>query len=228
MEGLTQVGTKVRKSRFVTTMTLGFLLFGAQLFVLINLGYWGETMPWQTCILYMLIPLGFAVYSSRTQAAVEGINLVRATMHAVLGFWLTFFIVLLLYGAALGFEFGTTPRSALFSTILLQVLFVAPSEELAFRLIIPNYLLTLFRKKYWIFALIIAQLAFALFHLSAYGGNVASLAIAFIIGMVWVLSMRVKLGGRELGIGFTIGSHACYNLILTGILVGNVTMICGG
>jgi hypothetical protein len=46
--------------------------------------------------------------------------------------------------------------------------------------------------------------------------------------MVWVLSMRIRVGGKPLGIGFTIGSHAAYNLILVGILVGNVSMISGG
>ncbi len=228
MQEVSQVGTRLRRSPLVTTMTLGFILFGAQLFVLINLAYWGETLPWQTCVLYMLIPLGFAVYSSRTKAAVEGIKLARATRNAIIGFALTYFVVLLFYGYILNFEFGTTPRSALYSTILLQVLFVAPSEELAFRLIIPNYLLTLFKKHYWFLALIVAQVFFALFHLSAYGGNLGSMAIAFVIGMIWVFAMRVRVQGNELGIGFTIGSHAAYNLILTGVLVGNVSMICGG
>ncbi|MDD3092132.1 MAG: hypothetical protein PHG80_10950 [Methanoregulaceae archaeon] len=228
MEQVSEVGTRLRKSRLVTTMTLGFILFGAQLFVLINLAYWGESLPWQTCVLYMLIPVGFIVYSSRTRAAVESINLMRATRNAAIGFMLTYLVVLLFYGYILKFEFGTTPRSVLYSTILLQVLFVAPSEELAFRLIIPNYLLTLFKKHYWFVALVLAQAGFALFHLSAYGGNLGSMAIAFVIGMIWVFAMRVKFAGKELGIGFTIGSHAAYNLILTGVLVGNVSMICGG
>lgn len=228
MERVAAVGRDIRRSRLVTTMTLGFMLFFFQLFVLINLAYFGDTLPWNTCILYMMIPLGFAVYSSRTQAAVEGINLTKSTVNALVGFWLTFMVVLFLYGYILNMEFGTTQRSVLLSTIVLQVLFVAPSEELAFRLIIPNYLMTMFRKKFLIFALILSQVGFAIFHLYAYGGNLGSLVIAFTIGMVWVLSMRIRVGGKPLGIGFTIGSHAAYNLILVGILVGNVSMISGG
>ena len=97
-----------------------------------------------------------------------------------------------------------------------QVLFVAPSEEICFRYLIPLWM----QKNSPFSSNLLAGLAsaalFSFFHATSYSFNIASMAIAFLIGFLWYFLFK------KWGIGATIGSHAAYNLLLSGIFSGGV------
>jgi hypothetical protein len=225
MENATLVShTFNEQVRNVKTMRLGELLFFIQLFILISNGYLfpNAELSWQVCITYMLIPIGFMIYSKRNEQLVQNVPLYRSLVFGLLGFWVTFALVIVVYGLIFRLEFGTVAQDAVWSTIALQAIFVAPCEEIAFRLIMPEWLKSIFPKNMWFVAIILSQVAFSLFHLNAYSGGYFSLLLAFIVGMIWVTTSRLEVDGKPIGIGMTIGSHMCYNLILTGVLVGNI------
>jgi membrane protease YdiL (CAAX protease family) len=217
------------QAKSVKALRLGQLLFFSQLTVMIAGPYFFPDNPisFQTEIIYMIIPIGFMIYSVTTQRMIESISLMRSLAFAILGFWLTYAFVLFMFGFVLNMQFGTIAYAGILPMILLQAVFVAPSEELAFRSIIPEYFQRLFPKRFWWFALILSQGAFATFHVTAYQGNLGAMAIAFCVGLVWLAASRIPYKGKPIGIGFTIGSHACYNLILSGVLVGNYSMMFG-
>jgi membrane protease YdiL (CAAX protease family) len=208
-------------------------LFVAQLAIYINASAVLENFPRDTAWLYMCIPLFLMVYSQRAEEEVKTVSLWTSLKHALAGFWLTYAAAALVFIVLLEAELGTTPRANMMSMIVLTILFVAPSEELMFRAMLPKYLEGVFVGMPWV-AWLLSQATFAGFHFAAYGGSVPSMVIAFIVGMVWLAAYKwtPRLGWlkskERLGLGFTIGSHAAYNLVVSGILVGNVTMICGG
>lgn len=208
----------------VKVMKLGELLFFTQLFFLITNRYFfpEAELSWQTCLIYMFIPVGFMVYSKKNEKLVQDVPLYRSLLFGLIGFWATYALVIVFYGLVLGLEFGTVAYNEVWMIIVLQAVFVAPSEELAFRLILPEYLKSVFPAKMWLVAIVLSQIGFSVFHLASYNGNGFSLMLAFIIGMIWITVSRLNYKGKPIGIGLTIGSHMCYNLILTGVLVGNI------
>jgi membrane protease YdiL (CAAX protease family) len=137
-------------------------------------------------------------------------------------------VVIAVFHYWLGMEFGTVDQTEFWSNIVMQVAFVACAEEMIFRNLLPEYLRTKFRSE--IPVVLLSQASFAFFHWGVYGGNYTSLLIAFIIGLIWVNVMKLKLPGEDhpLGLGFTIGSHAAYNLVLIGVFAGNINYLVGG
>lgn len=213
----------------VSTLGFGVVLFLLQLYFYIN--FQSPGFAREVALIYMFIPLGFIGYSIKAQQTVERLKLGNMVIFGVLGFIITWATVLFFYGMVLGIEFGTTSQYTLYGTIATQVLFVAPSEELAFRTILPSYLESKFKAQYkrWRFlGLLTPQVLFALFHSSAYQWEWNAMVLAFIIGCIWMATYRIKIGGERLGLGFSMGSHACYNLVLVGVLSGNIAMVCGG
>jgi membrane protease YdiL (CAAX protease family) len=212
----------------ITSLSLGLVLFIAQAWVLIN--YSGPGFSREVGMIYLILVFGFLIYTyyrRNTQNVVYRETIWHSLKSGLLGFLLTWAIVFPLY-MAIGIEFGSTASPAVIGVVLTQLLFVAPSEEIMFRSVLPDVLESRMR---WTWgALVVSQGAFALFHWSAYGGDWGAMALAFFIGMIWVLAYRFKpfFMREKLGIGFTTGSHCAYNLILSGILIGNITMICGG
>jgi membrane protease YdiL (CAAX protease family) len=218
------VQAKKETERHIKTASLGEALFFIQLLVLITQSYFFPDYPisWQMMIVYMMIPIGLMVYSKRSETLVQNVSLYRSVLMAVIGFWVTYALVLLVYGVLFGLEFGEVSYYEIWPIIVAQVIFVAPSEEIMFRLVLPDVLQhKVFPKKLWLGALILSQILFAFFHIAAYQGSVGSMTIAFTIGMLWLFASRLPVNGKPLGIGFTIGSHIAYNLIIAGILVGN-------
>lgn len=203
----------------------------SQLYYYIN--FQGEGFSRDVALAYIIIPpvlLGYFVADHlifKKKVKLDQLKLLPTVFCGFLGFICTWAFVVIVYGHLLGVQFGSVPATAVWGTILTQVLFVACSEELAFRYIIPAYL-----KERWphsnIIPAVLSSAAFALFHSAAYGGNYQAMGLAFIVAMVWIGLYNVPFMGGKLGLGFTIGSHAAYNLALVGILAGNITMISGG
>jgi len=183
-------------------------------------------------LIYMAIPAFLVVWMVASKAkakdVIEPLPLARTTLFLAMGALLTFIVILPAFKYGIGIEFGSTPKTQVVGLILLQILFVAPSEELAFRSIIPRWLETFMKGRWKYLALFLAQVLFGFMHLAAYGVNYYSILIAVMIGCIWMTVCRIKVFGSPIGIGFTIGSHAVYNLILLGILSNNIGMIIGG
>jgi len=216
----------------LTSLSLASVLFLIQAFFLVNYRSFAPSgFSFEVGVLYIILCLGFVLYNYHqrmTRRVVTEVDVWSASLNALIGFMITWAAVLGIYVLAFGMEMGSVAQPAVMGLILTQCLFVAPSEELIFRGIMPEVLESKIPFK-WI-ALIISQVLFAVFHFSAYGGSWEAMGVAFVMGMIWVSAYRWRpwfLGGKRLGIGFTIGSHAAYNLVLSGLLVGNVTMIGG-
>jgi membrane protease YdiL (CAAX protease family) len=179
--------------------------------------------------------LGIIIFvTSAQKVEVKELRTVRIIYTGFFGFIIAYAVTLGLYGQVLGMTFGTLPVTALFGTVLTQVLYVAVVEEMVFRWLLPTYFKTKFVR--W-FALLIPQAMFALFHTSVYQGDWSALFIAFLFGCVMILAFEYKprfwlKKGEEpqkLGLGFTIGCHAAFNLLLLGALAPNgISMILGG
>jgi hypothetical protein len=214
----------------IKTVRLGQALFFIQLVFLITNQYWFPESPisWQLMITYMLIPMGFMIYSTRSEKIVQEVSLIRSIAWGVIAFWITYAIVLVFYGLILDMNFGTVAYPAIMSVVIAQMVFVAPSEELFFRLLLPDWLVSASPKKMWFIAVVISQMGFAMFHIAAYNGDLTGIIIAFFVGMIWYVTSKIPYHGKPIGIGATIGSHIAYNLIISGILVGNIAMVFGG
>lgn len=218
MQFPTAIGNPVAQVRQAqwTNSEFAFVLFLFQIIALIPLSSYLTGLEWQVAITYMIIPMGFSLYSARTLTAVRSITVKDVLLYSQMAFWGTLPLVYGLYSVVLGVPMGTTGKDVLWGTIITQVLFVAPSEELAFRYIIPGWVSRMLGKDSFLLTAIITAGIFSFMHLSAYSANVTSLAIAFIVGLCWALVYR------RFGIGATIGSHAAYNLLVAGILTGGV------
>lgn len=179
--------------------------------------------------------LGIIIFvTSAQKVEVKELRTVRIIYMGFIGFVVAYAVTLGLYGGVMGMTFGTLPVNALFGTVLTQVLYVAVVEEMVFRWLLPTYLKTKFVR--WL-ALLIPQAMFALFHTSVYQGDWSALLIAFLFGCVMILAFEYKprlwlKKGEEpqrLGLGFCIGCHAAYNLLLLGAIAPNgIDMILGG
>lgn len=199
-----------------TNWEFAWVLFLLQLVALIPLRSHLEGLEWEVAITYIMIPMGFAVYSRHTQEQVRGIAVKDILLYGVMAFWVTVCGAYLLFTQVFDMGLGTTLRSEVMGIVATQILFVAPCEELAFRFVIPNWLTKKLGKgRKWTVAIISSAL-FALFHYSAYSGDWSSMLIAFIIAMIWSLAYW------RWGLGVTIGSHAGYNLLVSGILTGGI------
>jgi hypothetical protein len=236
MEGAYQKARDLKKA-IPNWQSLSFLMaLGlTQLFVFIN--YKGEGLDKTVAEVYILIPvvvlsyLFAASHISRKAYSLDDLKLIPMIAFGLLGFIISWALSLLILGQLWGQEFGSVTVTALWGTVLTQVLFVACSEELVFRYALPSYLKGAFSKTWWIIPVVLSQISFALFHWGVYGGSVFSLVIAFIFGMLMYGAYHVRIGEHRLGLGFVIGAHAAYNLVLVGVLAGPghiVTLLGGG
>ena len=111
------------------------------------------------------------------------------------------------------------------TAIIYHSILVSPSETLIFQAIIPLWVSLTFAKvtskvdmilvdveKRTLLIYIISQLIFGIYHISAYGGNWTSIAVAVGLGMVFLYS------ARSYGIPFAIGVHLSWNLAVLGVL----------
>lgn len=205
-----------------------------QLFLYVN--YKGEGLDRTVAMFYIMAPsllLGYILLSqqsSKVHYQLEQLRLVPMIAFGLMGFIVAWAFTILVLGQLAGEQFGTVQITSLWGTVITQVVFVACSEELIFRYALPAYLKAAFHKAWWIIPVLLSQASFAMFHWGVYGGSTFSLLVAFIFGMVMYGAYQVKLNGVKLGLGFTIGCHAAYNLVLVGVLAGqgHIIMTVGG
>jgi membrane protease YdiL (CAAX protease family) len=208
-----------------------FALVMAQFYVYIN--FKGLGFSREVGLVYIILPGMMLTYylvfihQKRRSLNLDDLKLFPMIVYGFLGFIVTWIAVLIIYGKIFNMEFGTIPVTSVWGTILTQVLFVACSEELCFRYILPAYFKGAF---HWIIPALISQASFAAFHYSVYGGDLTSLLLAFVMGSIWYFAYHIPVGRSKLGLGFTIGSHAAYNLVLVGVLAGagHIVTIVGG
>jgi membrane protease YdiL (CAAX protease family) len=193
-------------------------------------------------MVYMQMSTTFLVIvvlvTSITKMQIKTLKTVKILFNGMAGFWVAWAFVLVFYGQIMGVTFGTVPASQIWGIILTQVLFVAVVEEMVFRWLIPTYLQSVFSRHYRWLALLLPQVSFALFHVGVYQGDWNALVIAFLFGCVMMLAFEYvpKFGKNKsgeprekLGLGFVIGCHAAFNLVLIGVLApGGITMLIGG
>jgi hypothetical protein len=216
-----------------TTASFAVVLIVIQWFIFINYSIFAEAgFSRDIAMIYMAIPVFLTVWLlvSKTKASnvIESLPVGRTIVLMVIGALATFIFVLPTFKYVLGIEFASTPKTEIMGVILMQTLFVAPSEELAFRSIIPRWLEGFMVGKWRFIGLFLAQVLFGFMHFAAYGGNYGSILIAIMVGCVWMSICRIKMFGSPIGIGFTMGSHMVYNLILMGVLSNNIGMVIGG
>jgi membrane protease YdiL (CAAX protease family) len=208
-------------------MVFGMTLIFIQLYYYINYDKGGFNR--ETALIYIIIPIAVLAWfmASRLTVNLDKLMLWPMIRNGFIGFMVTWAAVTFVYGTLMGSEFGTVTTTEFWGVIIMQVLFVACSEELAFRYVLPTYLKGIWPRSILI-PTIYSSAAFAMFHWGVYQGNMFSLVVAFIMGCIWYTASQYTLGTQKLGLGFTIGSHAAYNLVLVGVLAGNITTISGG
>lgn len=137
----------------------------------------------------------------------------------VKNFWMGFMVM---FAGMIGMDYalgggmgGNISQSAVWPTIAITALFVAPVEETIFRGILKDYFAGW--KLYWIpLGVVLTSSMFAITHYAVYGGAVMSLWWAFVMGCVFYLIANWK------GVPSSTGAHTAYNLFVLGILSGGI------
>jgi|GEM_PF-4224145 len=205
------------------------LLVLAQLFLFVTGAYlFGPEWSSDGALLYIAMVLGALALAQYALGAVPEER--RAAYRARLvptapvlegaaqwwaGFLVTYAVVLVLFELVMGYDWPAIAPTTALVMVYFTVFFVAPSEELLFRGVLPN----LHVERYVLgvpVLLVASQAVFALFHMAAYGGLGVSMFVTFGLGMVWVFA------ARRLSLYATMGSHAAYNLCVLGVLTGGV------
>lgn len=215
--------------------TLGFLtvLFMFQFAYMANppgAGFSPQVAQW-----YTLFMVAFLAVAMASKVRLEELRLLGTLFMAMFGLVLSWAVTLGLYGVAWGFDFPEVSAVTVRGIMVMQILFVAVSEEFVFRYTLPQIFQAKFRREYRWLALLIPQVSFGLYHWAAYGGDWVSMVVAMVFGCLLMYAYYIPITGKwaawlgpRLGLGFCIGVHAAYNLVLLGVLSGGVQMIGGG
>lgn len=139
--------------------------------------------------------------------------------EGIKNFWMGFMVM---FAGMIGMDYalgggmgGSIAQSAVWPTIAITALFVAPVEEMIFRGILKDYFAGW--KLYWLpLGIIITSAMFAITHYAVYGGAVMSLWWAFVMGCVFYMIATWK------GVPSSTGAHTAYNLFVLGVLSGGI------
>ena len=203
----------------------------AQLFLFVAGGYlFGPEWPHDGALLYILMVLGalaLAQYTASTVPAAERREywdrlvptapVLQGLAHWAVGFMVTWALILVLFEVVLGYDWPLIASSTALVMLYFTAFFVAPSEEVLFRGVLPNLNVERYVLGRIPLILILSQVVFALFHIAAYGGVGSPMVVTFGLGLIWVFI------ARRLSLYATMGSHAAYNLCVLGVLSGGVT-----
>jgi membrane protease YdiL (CAAX protease family) len=174
----------------------------------------------------------FLVVALASRVRLHELRLLGTLFFASFGFMVCWALSLFLWGYLWGVDFPQVSQVSMWGIIAMQVLYVAMSEEFVFRYALPQILMAKFKS--WV-ALLIPQFTFAIYHMAAYQGDVTSIVIAFIFGCLMMAAYGIRIRspipkkwlGSRWGLGFCIGCHASYNLVILGILSGGITAVGG-
>jgi membrane protease YdiL (CAAX protease family) len=148
-------------------------------------------------IIYMVLQIAFYTLSPRIPGLQMNLN--AAIIWFVGAFVVTTFVLVGIQGLRGTMATQTYAVGASTYLIVMHACVVAVSEEVIFRGSLPLLI-----------SPIPAQIAFGLFHWSAYGGDLTSLLIAIFAGFLFYVIMR------KTNIWTTMGIHAAYNLVVLG------------
>jgi membrane protease YdiL (CAAX protease family) len=190
-------------------------------------------MDQSTAFFYIMFWVAFLAVGVASKAKLEELRLLGTLFFAFVGLIACWAVTLYLYGVVWEVDFPEVSQVNLWGLVIMQVLYVAVSEEFVFRYALPQILMAKFKN--WL-AFLIPQITFALYHMAAYQGDWDSIIIAFIFGCVMMFCYRIPIKspvwsrylGPRLGYGFCVGCHAAYNLVLLGVLSGGISMVGGG
>lgn len=182
---------------------LGLIVVILQTFLYVNAGaIFPEPYVQQArdiILLYMIMTFAFTIATNYVPVDVK-----RPFWEELSVFLVSFF----LFGAVLKavplsqgehiFQVEQTLRVALPFMILFAFV-VAYTEELIFRGVLPKFLGT-----------VLSNALFALFHWYAYAGNIYSILIAFVFGMVF------SFVAQRFGLMGAVGMHTAWNLKILG------------
>jgi len=163
-----------------------------------------------TSIIYLLgVALFLGVQEQLPSELESKISYNIVGLLGVFLFLTVFFVVL--YDLGIYFQgVSPLPLDMVLPTLVFQLVVVVASEEIIFRGVI-------FRSFYKIFGLIsavlISSIAFSVFHLVAYGGNIGSLVTAFAMGCILAYCVY------RYNLGVAIGIHWAWNCFLLGATV---------
>ena len=225
---------------FAGTKTSGAMIFNRfgnlpfiGILIIIELYFWANGGAWfqdwnssygQLIETYIVMTLIFLVLSWRQKQIMEQVN--TPLWMAGRSFGMSFIITwgILECCVLLGvLQVSTSFDTNLFwQTVMIQVCVVATAEEIMFRGVILQSLN--FYLKSATIAVIGSAFVFAIWHLYAYQiiiyhssietVNWFALVMAFFIGIVLAIIALKK----EWGLSACIGIHACYNLVVLGVL----------
>ena len=211
---------KVNDKSMITQLLYGLnfypVIFIVQLFFLINYSHWfGGILNPFTILVYIIMPPSLMMIlffmGNINKKPFTRTPLAKGTLHLLLGLFITWAITLSIV-FVFDIEVGRISVQYAMPILLFQLLLVAPSEEMTFRVLIPK----MFSNLKYRYRMIFSQVIFGGFHLVAYRGEYNLLIFAFIFGcLLLVLADRY-------GLPLTIGIHFAYNCVMLGILSGGV------
>lgn len=211
--------------RRLSNASLAVPLMFVMLFLWLNgTALWGAYWESSTAMAYLLMfAIVFAVGKNQLIWLTK-LKLSEGTKNFLIGFVLMFAGLIainqfILKGNLSG---NSIASAAVYPSIAITALFVAPVEETIFRGVLKDYF------QNWRFiiplGLILTSVLFAITHYAVYGGQVMSLWWAVVMGGVFYVITDLKLGKTQgkLGVPAAIGAHTCYNLFILGILSGGI------
>lgn len=173
-----------------------------QAFLLVNaeaIAPAGQVEQFRTIlIIYMLLQIAFFRFVPRVPGL--QMNLDQALIWFVGGFVVTTFVLAGFRGISGLLKIQTYAVGASIYLIIMHTLVVAVAEELVFRGFLPLLI-----------SPILAQIAFGIFHFSTYGGNMISILMAILAGLLFYIIMR------RANIWTVMGIHGAYNLVVLGV-----------
>lgn len=187
-----------------------FWLFGDSIFP--DWNYSG--ISYSTTVSYYIVLLAtFLIFSRLRQASYLTTQSNIALKQFLLGFLLTLICMLLLVASGIIGQ-NTILVGLVLPMVIMQVFIVAPAEELMFRGVLQSYI-----------GIIPQALLFAGWHTVTYGyvwSNLGwppmNIMFALFVSFAFGIIMGLVAIRKDLGIPACIGAHACYNLVVLGVI----------
>jgi len=213
--------------RRLTNLHVAIPLMFVMIFLWLNgQSIWGANWESNTALAYIIMFAFVLSITSRSSTLwLTKTKLKEGVMNFWVGFLMMFAGMIVLSQFLLKGTFSgiTISQAAVYPSIAITALYVAPVEETLFRGVLKEY--TRGWKLYFVpLGIILTSAAFAVTHYAVYGGVASSLWWAFLMGCVFYLGTEFKPSRKmgPLGVPGAIGMHTCLNLFVLGILSGGI------
>jgi len=167
---------------------------------------WNDSWTWNTIIYLVGVTLFLSIQEKLPDELESPIN--SHLVYFCLSFLICTVVFTVLYDYGVFFQdIAPMASNKIPAYFIFQLVVVCTSEEIIFRGVIYRYL-----RRYWyIPAIIVSSIIFAVFHWMAYSGNIGALMIAFLMGCVLALAVE------KWNLGASIGIHFAWNSFVLGI-----------